>query len=144
MASLGQEKTPGSDSALLYVGTYTEGERTDGIYLLRMDTRTGELRRLGAVNAGANPSFLAIHPNGRVLYAVNEVEKRNGKATGAVNATQRAAIGGRCALLRERGPPRTCRARGELGRWERRAPPDSESWWPRVGDDRRAAPGQRA
>ena len=59
MASLGQEKTPGSDSALLYVGTYTEGERTDGIYLLRMDTRTGELRRLGAVNAGANPSWTA-------------------------------------------------------------------------------------
>jgi 6-phosphogluconolactonase len=38
------------------------------------------------VIAGANPSFLAIHPNGRVLYAVNEVDKYNGKASGAVSS----------------------------------------------------------
>jgi 6-phosphogluconolactonase len=71
---------------LLYVGTYTEGGRTDGIHLVRMDTRSGELRLVGSVNAGANPSFLAIHPNGRVLYAVNEVTERSGKPTGAVSA----------------------------------------------------------
>ena len=71
---------------LLYVGTYTEGGRTDGIYLVRFDRRTGKLRRVGAADAGANPSFLAIHPNGRTLYAVNEVEKYDGKASGAVSA----------------------------------------------------------
>jgi 6-phosphogluconolactonase len=75
-----------SDDQLLYVGTYTEGGRTDGIYLIRMDSRSGKLRQVGAVDAGANPSFLAIHPNGRVLYAVNEVEKHDGKPTGAVSA----------------------------------------------------------
>jgi 6-phosphogluconolactonase len=74
------------DGDLLYVGTYTEGGRPEGIYLIRMDRRSGKLRRVGSVNAGANPSFLAIHPNGRVLYAVNEVEKLNGRATGAVSA----------------------------------------------------------
>src|SRR6266540_2119083 len=58
-----------TDPDLLYVGTYT-----DSIYLVRMDRRSGELLRVGAVNAGANPSFLNIHPNGRVLYAVNELE----------------------------------------------------------------------
>jgi len=65
-----------TDPDLLYVGTYTEN-----IYLVRMDRRSGELVRVGAVNAGANPSFLSIHPNGRVLYAVNELEP-----TGAVSA----------------------------------------------------------
>ena len=64
-----------TDPDLLYVGTYTES-----IYLVRMDRKSGELRRIGAVNAGANPSFLTIHPNGRVLYAVNELDK------GAVSA----------------------------------------------------------
>ncbi len=64
-----------SDGDLLYVGTYTEGTRSEGIYLVRMDRRSGQLRRVGSVDAGANPSFLAIHPNGRVLYAVNELEK---------------------------------------------------------------------
>lgn len=84
------------DGELLYVGTYTESDRADGIHILRMDTRSGELRLVGSVNAGANPSFLAIHPNGRVLYAVNEVTERNGKATGALSAF---AITGDTSLL---------------------------------------------
>ena len=75
-----------TDGDLLYVGTYTDGGRSEGIYLLRMDRRTGRLQRVGSVDAGANPSFLAIHPNGRVLYAVNELEKYKGRATGAVSA----------------------------------------------------------
>ncbi|MGQ0646068.1 MAG: lactonase family protein [Gemmatimonadaceae bacterium] len=75
-----------SDSELLYVGTYTQGDRAEGIHLVRLDTRSGELRLVGAFHAGANPSFLAIHPNGRVLYAVNEVTERNGRATGTVGA----------------------------------------------------------
>ena len=70
-----------TDPDLLYVGTYTEGTTSGGVYLVRMDRRSGELRRIGAVNAGANPSFLTIHPNRRVLYAVNELDKR-----GAVSA----------------------------------------------------------
>jgi 6-phosphogluconolactonase len=74
------------DAGLLYVGTYTEDDNADGIFLVRMDPQSGELQRVGAVQAGANPSFLTIHPNGRVLYAVNEVTERNGRATGAVSA----------------------------------------------------------
>jgi len=73
------------DDQLLYVGTYTEDGRSDGIYLVRMDTRSGKLTQVGSVNSGANPSFLAIHPNGRFLYAVNELEQYKGKATGAVS-----------------------------------------------------------
>src|SRR5213592_3737489 len=65
-----------TDPDLLYVGTYTES-----IYLVRMDRRSGELLQVGAVKAGANPSFLSMYPNGRVLYAVNELEP-----TGAVSA----------------------------------------------------------
>lgn len=74
------------DSDLIYVGTYTERGRRDGIYLVRMDRSSGKLQRVAAVSAGANPSFLVIHPNGRVLYAVNELEKYNGKASGAVSS----------------------------------------------------------
>ena len=73
-------------SDLLYVGTYTESTKSEGIYLVRMDRMSGELRRAGAVDAGPNPSFLAIHPNGRVLYAVNELEKYKERPTGAVSA----------------------------------------------------------
>ncbi len=65
-----------TDPDLLYVGTYTES-----IYLVRMDRRSGELLQVGAVKAGANPSFLSIHPKGRVLYSVNELDQ-----AGAVSA----------------------------------------------------------
>ena len=70
-----------TDPDLLYVGTYTEGTRSEGIYLVRMDRRSGELLQVGAVKGGANPSFLSIHPKGRVLYAVNELDQ-----AGAVSA----------------------------------------------------------
>src|SRR2546423_14444385 len=83
---LGMATVRFSDSELLCVGTYTEGGRTDGIYLVRFDMRSGELRQVGAVNAGENPSFLAIHPNGRVLYGVSEVEERGGGGIGGVGA----------------------------------------------------------
>ena len=87
------------DGELLYVGTYTEGDRAEGIHLVRMDSRSGELRRVRAVRAGANPSFLALHPNGRVLYAVNEVTELDGKATGAVSAFAITADTGDLTLL---------------------------------------------
>jgi 6-phosphogluconolactonase len=74
------------DDQLLYVGTYTASEPRKGIYLVRMNPQSGKLRRVGAVDAGIKPSFLAIHPNGRVLYAVDELEKYKGKASGAVSA----------------------------------------------------------
>src|ERR1700730_16362831 len=99
--SPGRRDESQQDDALLYVGTYTEGTRSDGIYLLRMDRRTGKLRRVASVNAGANPSFLAIHPNGRVLYAVNEVETHNGRPTGAVSAFAIASDTGALARLNE-------------------------------------------
>ena len=69
-----------TDPDLLYVGTYTDGTESEGIYLVRMDRRSGELLQVGSINAGANPSFLSIHPNGRVLYGVNELERGAGSA----------------------------------------------------------------
>src|SRR5437762_978969 len=86
---------------LLYVGTYTAGTRSEGIYLVRMDRRSGQLRRVGSVDAGANPSFLAIHPNGRVLYAVNELEKYKDRATGGVSAFAIAKDTGALSRLNE-------------------------------------------
>ncbi len=86
---------------LLYVGTYTEGGRRDGIYLVRMDSTTGALRHAGAVDAGPNPSFLTIHPEGRVLYAVNEVAKSGDAATGSVRAYAIDAATGTLTLVNE-------------------------------------------
>jgi len=90
-----------TDGDLLYVGTYTEDGRSEGIYLVRMDRRSGQLRPVGSVDAGANPSFLTVHPNGRVLYAVNELEKYKGRPTGAVSAFAIERVTGALTRLNE-------------------------------------------
>lgn len=77
---------------LLYAGTYTKAG-APGIYRYRLDPATGELAYLENVAAGANPSFLAFHPNGQVLYAVNELD------AGLVSAFALDARSGQLALL---------------------------------------------
>src|SRR5258708_32785598 len=67
------------EEPLLYVGTYTDAARREGIYLLRMDSRTGGLQRIAAMDGGPNPSLLAIHPTGRAPYAVHEAIQMAGK-----------------------------------------------------------------
>jgi 6-phosphogluconolactonase len=90
------------ETPMLYVGTYTEAGRRDGIHLLRLDPTTGALRRVGVVDAGSNPSFLAIHPNGKTLFAVNEVTEMAGKPTGSVRSFAIDAVSGKLTLINER------------------------------------------
>jgi 6-phosphogluconolactonase len=60
----------------VYVGTYTGPNASKGIYKFGFDTKTGEVTSpLELAAEIVSPSFLAIHPNGRFLYAVNEAGK---------------------------------------------------------------------
>jgi 6-phosphogluconolactonase len=70
---------------LLYVGTYTNGA-SEGIYAFRHSADCSELTPLGLAARMENPSFLAVHPNGRFLYAIGEVKQWNGHASGFVSA----------------------------------------------------------
>ena len=79
-----------------YIGTYTNTGTSEGIYRLFLNTTTGAMRVDGVAAKSADPSFLALHPNGRALYAVNELEQFDGKRTGAVSAF--AITGGSGAL----------------------------------------------
>jgi 6-phosphogluconolactonase len=84
----------GARSFALYIGTYTQGwacaERRDctsaGIYRSEFDAATGALSAPVLVAKAVNPSYVAVHPNGRFAYAVNEVGDYMGQATGAVTA----------------------------------------------------------
>lgn len=75
----------GDTEMLVYIGTYTNG-KSEGIYRLSLDTKTGAMKQLGVTKNVENPSFLAIHPNKKFLYAVNEVTKYQGKPAGAITA----------------------------------------------------------
>ncbi len=69
---------------LFFVGTYT-GKGSQGIYSYRFDPATGTATPLGLAAESPNPSFLVADPQGRFLYAVNEVNNFNGKPTGGVS-----------------------------------------------------------
>lgn len=67
-----------------FVGTYTR-DGSVGIYTYHYNAETGELSAVGSVESD-NPSFLAIHPSGKYLYAVNEISEINGEKAGAISA----------------------------------------------------------
>jgi 6-phosphogluconolactonase len=70
---------------LVYVGTYT-GKESLGIYAYRFEPATGKVTSIGLVAATENPSFLAVDPTHRYLYAANEIDKFQGKSAGAISA----------------------------------------------------------
>jgi 6-phosphogluconolactonase len=69
-----------------YFGTYTNNNRSKGIYCYKLDLASGKLTSVGVTEGIKNPSFLAIHPSGNYLYAVSEVSDSSGKPGGAVSA----------------------------------------------------------
>jgi len=74
-----------ADSYLAYVGTYTTGE-SKGIYAYRYNAKDGKMTPQGLAAETENPSFVALDPNRHFLYAVNEVPKYQGQASGGVSA----------------------------------------------------------
>src|SRR3984885_6553962 len=87
----------------VYVGTYTAeaGSTSKGIYAYRFDSDTSELTPIGVAAETTNPSFLAVHPNYRFLYAVNETGNYQGQKSGAVSAFAIDRATGKLKLLNE-------------------------------------------
>ncbi len=69
----------------VYFGTYTNKE-SKGIYVSEFDLKTGTLTEPVLAATTTNPSFLAVHPTKKYLYAVGEVSEFEGRKTGAVSA----------------------------------------------------------
>jgi 6-phosphogluconolactonase len=86
---------------LVYVGTYT-GEKSKGIYVYGMDLATGSLTPMGLAAETPNPTFLDIDPKHRFLYAVNEIERFEGKAAGAVSSFSIDPATGKLTFLNQR------------------------------------------
>ncbi|WP_128435905.1 lactonase family protein [Streptomyces cyaneus] len=77
----------------LYLGTYTSAEGGGkGIGFATYDATTGRITDRGVLAETGDPSFLALHPNGRTLYTVNERE--DGGVT-AVRLADRHVLGTR-------------------------------------------------
>jgi 6-phosphogluconolactonase len=74
---------------LAYVGTYTgavgAGSNGEGIYCMELNATSGELVHCKLAAKTPDPSWIAIHPSKKYLYAANEVSDYNG-GSGSVSA----------------------------------------------------------
>ena len=82
----GKEMSAGSSERILFVGTQTTPGTSKGIYTYRWNEDTGELSQKELAAAIEMPTFLALAPDGRHLYAANEAEDFQGHKSGGVSA----------------------------------------------------------
>lgn len=95
-----QASEPLPDRVLAYVGTYTglpgPGANGRGIELFEADLRTGQLSHRMVAAQTRNPSWIAVHPSKKYVYAVNEIADFAGES-GSVSAF---AVDGSSGALR--------------------------------------------
>ncbi|MFF6803342.1 beta-propeller fold lactonase family protein [Streptomyces sp. NPDC012616] len=104
--------TPGASGPRpLYLGTYTSAEGGGkGVGVASYDPASGRITGGGTITGVPDPSYLAVHPDGRTLYAVNE---RDRGAVTAVRLADRTVLGSRAT-----GGAHTCHVSVHpSGRW---------------------------
>jgi 6-phosphogluconolactonase len=89
-----------STGYLVYVGTYTT-RGSQGIYAYRYDPASGNLESVGLAAETPNPSFVAVAPNHKFLYAANETQDYQGKSSGIVSAFSIDPETGKLTLLNQ-------------------------------------------
>ncbi|HWE36871.1 MAG TPA: lactonase family protein [Isosphaeraceae bacterium] len=98
-AALSFAPPPDDASTRVYIGTYTDGGKSKGIYTFELDPKTGAVSSPRLAAESPNPSFLAPHPNGKSLYAANEVDQFRGRPGGSVTGFAIDAADGRLSTL---------------------------------------------
>ena len=91
-----------ADEQRVYVGTYT-GDGSKGIYQTVLDLKTGKLSPVELAAEVTSPSFLAVHPSQKLLYAVMEISDFEGKKAGGVGAFSIDPATGKLKLLNQQG-----------------------------------------
>lgn len=98
----GQDEKGGAkvNQLRVYIGTYT-GPKSKGIYFSTLDLATGKLSPAEVAAEVTSPSFLAVHPSKKFLYAVGEISDFGGKKAGGVSAFSIDQATGKLTLLNQ-------------------------------------------
>src|SRR5712692_3969247 len=80
------DKPSANRKYLVFVGTYTTKTESKGIYGYEFDADTGRLTPKGVAAETRDPSWVAVHPSGKFLYAANEAGKAGSVSAFAVDA----------------------------------------------------------
>lgn len=96
IASGTTDKKAKNGKYLAFVGTYTTKTESKGIYAFEFDVDAGTLTPKGIAAETADPSWVAVHPNGKYAYAANEAGKASTISSFAIDRTS-----GKLALLNQ-------------------------------------------
>jgi 6-phosphogluconolactonase len=83
----------------IYVGTYSR-RGSEGIYVFEVEQDVGALTHIGCAPA-EHPSHLALSPDRRFLYAVNELNEFQGQPFGAASAFEIDSATGKLTFLNQ-------------------------------------------
>ena len=100
-AAAAPQKRTSNKPYLVFVGTYTSKSASKGIYAYSFDPGTGKLTSLGVAAESEDPSFLAVHPGAKYLYAVNEIDHFGAQKGGAISAFSIDRKTGKLTLLNQ-------------------------------------------
>ncbi len=66
-----------SQGTYVFLGSFNREKSKEGIYVYELDTLKGRLTKITSVRNVLNPSFLALSPNGKRLYACTESKTKD-------------------------------------------------------------------
>jgi 6-phosphogluconolactonase len=84
----------------LLIGSYTKSAADPGVYVYNFNSQTGDLTLKSSVTGEENPVHLAVSPDKKYVFAVNEVKEgkvssyRFNPSTGELNLVNRVSSGG--------------------------------------------------
>ncbi len=58
----------------VFAGSYNKDKTKEGIYVFEMDTISGALTKVSAVDSVLNPAYLTLSPNGKFVYACTDAK----------------------------------------------------------------------
>ena len=77
---------PNEIQSTFFTGQAFTSSTPSNIKFKMVFTADGKMTPIGLAAEIASPSFLAIHPNGKFVYAVSEMDSYNGQKAGSVSA----------------------------------------------------------
>ena len=85
-----------AQQTLVFTGSFNRDKNKEGIHVLRLDIKSGLLKKVTVLNGILNPSYLALSENGKFLYACTETQT---KGAGSIMAFKVDPVAGSLTLL---------------------------------------------